>query len=64
MWRLTPAREVAEAAWVAYHADALHWHVPHELKDFHRQIVDSPEAVREERTALMAAMMPPAETTA
>ena len=64
MWRLTPAREVAEAAWAAYHADTLHWYVPHELKDFHRQVVDSPEAVREERTALMAAMMPPAETAA
>lgn len=56
MWRLTPAREVAEAAWAAYHADTLHWYVPAELKDFHRQVVENPEAVREERTALLAAM--------
>ena len=60
MWRLTPAHEVAEAAWSAYHGDMLHVYVPHELKDFHRQVVDAPEAVREERTALMAAMMAPA----
>ena len=60
MWRLTPAREVAEAAWAAYHGDMLHVYVPHELKDFHRQVVDAPEVVREERTALMAAMMAPA----
>ena len=57
MWRLTPAHEVAEAAWAAYHGDTLHWYVPAELKDFHRQVVENPEAVREERTALLAAMM-------
>ncbi len=58
MWRLTPAREVAEAAWAAYYEDKLHWYVPAELKDFHRQVVDDPEQVREERTALLAAMTP------
>ena len=57
MWRLTPAREVAEAAWAAYHGNLLHVYVPAELRDFHRQVVEAPETVREERTALMAAMM-------
>ncbi len=61
MWRLTPARDVAEAVWAAYHGDVLHSYVPAELKDFHRQVVDTPEAVREERTALLAAMAPAVE---
>ena len=59
MWRMTPARDVAEAAWAAYHGDLLHVYVPAELKDFHRQAVETPETVREERTALLAAMMTP-----
>lgn len=58
MWRMTPTREVAEAAWAAYHGDMLHVYVPAELKDFHRAVVESGETVREERTALLAAMMP------
>lgn len=64
MWRLIPAREVAEAAWAAYRADTLHWYVPRELKDFRHHVVELPEVVREERTALIAAMMPPAEVAA
>ncbi len=60
MWRLTPAREVAEAAWAAYHGDVLHSYVPAELKDFHRAVVESGETVRDERTALLAAMLPAA----
>ena len=51
----------AEAAWAAYHGDMLHVYVPPELKDFHRAVVDSAETVREERTALLAAMMPAAD---
>ena len=64
MWRLTPAREVAEAVWAAYHGDVLHSYVPAELKDFHKQVVEAPEAVREERTALLAAMAPSIEAAA
>lgn len=56
MWRLVLPREVAETVWRAYHEDRLHWYVPQELRDFHHQVVSAPEAVREERTALMAAM--------
>ncbi|WP_374942062.1 SDR family oxidoreductase [Sphingomonas sp.] len=56
MWRLVAPREVAETAWRAYHEDKLHWYVPEELRDFHREVVDRPEAVREERTALLAMM--------
>ncbi len=56
MWRLVDPTEVAEKVWDAYHQDKLHWYVPEELRDFHRQVVDTPELVREERTALLAAM--------
>lgn len=61
MWRLVKPREVAETVWQAYHADQLHWYVPAELRDFHLEVVARPEAVREERTALMAAMLAAAE---
>ena len=56
MWRLVKPAEVADVVWSAYHADRLHWYVPDELKSFHQHVVDEPEAVREERTALLAAM--------
>ena len=56
MWRLVQPQEVAEVVWSAYHSDTLHWYVPSELKEFHRQAVERPEVVREERTALAAAM--------
>lgn len=56
MWRLVPATEVAGIVWSAYHSDVLHWYVPAELRDFHRDVVADPERVREERTALAAAM--------
>lgn len=52
MWRLVKPREVAETVWRAYHEDVLHWYVPEELRDFHRDVVDRPEQVREERTEL------------
>lgn len=56
MWRLIDPAEVARTVWDAYHQDKLHWYVPEELRAFHRQVVDEPELVREERTALLAAM--------
>ena len=56
MWRLVKPREVAETVWTAYGADKLHWYIPEELRDFHLQVVAEPEVVREERTALLAAM--------
>ena len=56
MWRLVKPAEVAETAWSAYHDDKLHWYVPPELKEFDLQAVQTPEALREERTALYAEM--------
>ena len=56
MWRLVQPREVAETVWEAYASDKLHWYVPEELRQFHLQVVAEPEVVREERTALLAAM--------
>lgn len=59
MWRLVQPAEVAETVWQAYASDRLHWYVPEDLREFHRQVVDDPETVREERTELakqMAAM--------
>ena len=56
MWRLVPVEEVAQVVWSAYHGDTLHWYVPEQLRDFHRQVVAEPEVVREERTALAMAM--------
>ena len=56
MWRLLPPREVAETVRRAYAEDRLHWYVPEELREFHAQVVREPEVVREERTALAAAM--------
>ncbi len=56
MWRLVQPAEVAETVWRAYHEDKLHWYVPEELKAFDVQAVQEPEAVREERTALLAMM--------
>lgn len=56
-WRLVQPIEVAETVWAAYHQDKLHWYVPEELRAFHLQVVNEPEVVREERTALLAAMM-------
>lgn len=58
MWRLVHPAEIAETVWRAYAEDKLHWYIPEELRDFHRQVVNEPEQVREERTALLAAMAP------
>ena len=59
MWRLIQPVEVAEAAWAAYHEDRLHSYIPPELSELHVQAVTHPEAVREERAALLAALMQP-----
>ena len=56
LWRLIKPAEVAEVVWSAYHTDRVHWYVPDELRAFHQQVVSEPEAVREERTALLAAL--------
>jgi NAD(P)-dependent dehydrogenase (short-subunit alcohol dehydrogenase family) len=55
-WRLVQPTEIAETVWKAYNEDKLHWYVPEELRAFHSRVVAEPEAVREERTALLAAM--------
>ena len=55
-WRLVKPAEVAETVWKAYGADTLHWYIPEELRAFHARVVQEPEAVREERVALLAAM--------
>ena len=54
MWRVMPAQAVAQAAWDAYHGDALHWFVPAELAELDRQSTAAPEAVRD---ALIAGKM-------
>ncbi|PRB76527.1 SDR family oxidoreductase [Pseudomonas sp. MYb185] len=56
MWRLVPPSEIADTVFAAYSSDRLHWYVPEELRDFHRQVVDDPEGVREERILLAAQM--------
>ena len=47
MWRVMPAQAVAQAAWDAYHGDALHWFVPAELVELDRQSTAAPEAIRD-----------------
>ena len=57
--RRVPPPELAATVFSAYSSDRLHWYVPEDLREFHRQVVNNPEGVREERTELavqMAAM--------
>ncbi len=54
MWRVMPAEAVAQAAWDAYHGEALHWFIPPELAELDRQSTAAPEAVRD---ALIAGKM-------
>ena len=49
-----PAEAVAQAAWDAYHGEALHWFIPPELAELDRQSTAAPEAVRD---ALIAGKM-------
>jgi len=51
MWRLVPARAVAEAVWGAYHTDKIHWYVPPELHAFDTQATAAPEALRDAMAA-------------
>ena len=51
MWRLVPARAVAEAVWAAYHEDKIHWYVPPELKEHDLAATANPEAVRDAMAA-------------
>ena len=53
MWRVMPPQAVAQAAWDAYHGDALHWFVPAELAELDRQSTAAPEAVRDAMIARM-----------
>lgn len=52
-FRLLPAAEVAEAVWNAYHGDRMHWYVPPEIEDIDKAKVQSPEAMRDARIAMM-----------
>ena len=61
MWRLVPPSEVADTVFGAYSSDRLHWYIPEDLREFHRQVVDDPERVREERTELAVQMAAMAE---
>lgn len=61
MWRLVPPEEIANTVLAAYASDKLHWYVPEDLRDFHRQVVENPEQVREERTLLAVQMAAMAE---
>ena len=56
MWRLVQPSEVADTVFSAYSSDRLHWYVPEDLREFHRQVVNDPEGVREERIELAAQM--------
>lgn len=46
MFRLLPARSIAEAAWAAYGSEQLHWYVPNSLRWIDRIKAWSPEAMR------------------
>lgn len=46
-WRVMSGRDVAEAAWEAYHSDALHVFVPSELADYDRRATAEAQIVRD-----------------
>ena len=56
MWRLVQPPDLADTMFSAYSSDRLYWYIPEDLRDFHRQVVNVHEGVREERTALAAQM--------
>ena len=56
MWRLVQPPDLDDTMFSAYSSDRLHCYVPEDLREFHRQVVNDPEGVREERTALAAQM--------
>lgn len=49
MWRLMPAKAVADVVWQAYHSDKLHWYVPEELAAHEIEVATAPEAIRDSR---------------
>jgi NAD(P)-dependent dehydrogenase (short-subunit alcohol dehydrogenase family) len=49
MWRVMPARAVADAVWSAYEGKKLHWYVPEELAEYDVQITSDPEGTRDSR---------------
>lgn len=51
MFRLMPARAVAEAVWAAYGSDKLHWYVPEEIFELDKAATLTPETVREQMAA-------------
>jgi NADP-dependent 3-hydroxy acid dehydrogenase YdfG len=57
-FRLVSPRGVAEAVWRCYEGDTrLHWYVPEEVEDIEKAKVDSPEAMRDARIAMLKASM-------
>jgi len=57
-FRLVSPRLVAEAVWRCYEGDTrLHWYVPEEVEDIEKAKVDSPEAMRDARIAMLKASM-------
>jgi NAD(P)-dependent dehydrogenase (short-subunit alcohol dehydrogenase family) len=51
MWRMMPARAVAETLWAAYQGDKVHYYVPNELIDYDLEATRTPEAIRDRRAA-------------
>jgi NAD(P)-dependent dehydrogenase (short-subunit alcohol dehydrogenase family) len=57
-FRLVSPKLVAEAVWRCYEGDArMHWYVPEEVEDIEKAKVDSPEAMRDARIAMLKASM-------
>lgn len=54
MWRLVQHPNLADTMFGAYSSDRLYWYISKDLRDFHRQVVNDPECMHEERTALAA----------
>jgi NAD(P)-dependent dehydrogenase (short-subunit alcohol dehydrogenase family) len=53
-FRLVPPSLVAEAVWRCYEGDPrMHWYVPDEIEDIDKAKAVSPEALRDERIAMM-----------
>lgn len=49
MWRIMPAKAVAEAVWSSYNdkSGKLHWYVPEELEKLETFVTTNPESVRD-----------------
>ena len=53
MFRLIQPTEVAEAVWSAYATDKIHWYVPAEIFDLDKMATLSPEATRDQMSAML-----------